>query len=237
MVARGDLAVEIGEPEVPMVQKEIVQAARSLDKPVIVATQMLESMIQEPVPTRAEVSDVANAVLDHADAVMLSAETAAGKYPVEAVKMMSDICLHVEQQPGTQISKHRVECHFSRVDEAIAMATMYTANHLDVTAVIALTESGATTLWMSRIRTGLPVYGMSRFPRALGKMALYRGIYPIEFDVTQCSRDETNRKSVEAVQQKGWLKRGDRVILTKGDNLGIGGGSNAMKILEVGKVQ
>ncbi len=236
MVARGDLAVEIGEPEVPMVQKQIVQSARSLDKPVIVATQMLESMINEPVPTRAEVSDVANAVLDHADAVMLSAETAAGQYPDESVEMMSDICLHVEQQPDTRISKHRLECRFSRVDEAIAMATMYTANHLDCQAVLALTESGASTLWMSRIRTAMPIYGMSRFPRSLGKMALYRGVYPVEFDVTAFGHEKTNLMTVEAVLGKGYLKSGDRVILTKGDNLGVGGGSNAMKILEVGNL-
>jgi pyruvate kinase len=236
MVARGDLAVEIGDAEVPLVQKTIISRARALDKPVIVATQMMESMIEEPVPTRAEVSDVANAVLDNVDAVMLSAETAAGKYPVESIQMMSDVCSRVGKQPSSQVSKHRVECNFSRVDEAVAMATMYAANHLDVSAVIALTESGATTLWMSRIRTGLPIFGLSRAARSLGKMTLYRGVYPIYFDLMRCTRDELNKKAVKEVQSSGYINNGDKVILTKGDHLGVGGGSNAMKILIVGEV-
>lgn len=236
MVARGDLAVEIGDAEVPIVQKHIIQRARTLDRPVIIATQMMESMIHSSVPTRAEVSDVANAVLDHADAVMLSAETATGEYPVETVEAMSRVCLAVEQEPKTQISKHRVECQFQRIDEAIAMATMYTANHFPVRAVVCLTESGATTLWMSRIRTGLPIYGLSRFERTLGKMTLYRGVYPIFFDVTQCKREAINRESIELMESKGLLKNGDLVILTKGEHMGQSGGSNAMKILVVGKV-
>lgn len=236
MVARGDLAVEIGDAEVPLVQKHIIQRARSLDKPVIIATQMMESMIDHPVPTRAEVSDVATAVLENADAIMLSAETATGKHPVKTVKAMSRVCVAVEQQPGSQLSKHRVECRFKRIDEAIAMATMYTANHFDVQAVIALTESGATPLWMSRIRTGMPIYGLSRFKKTLGKMALYRGVYPIAFDVTQCTRDEVNRQAVDAMRAFEVLQDGDLVILTKGDHMGVGGGSNAMKILKVGEV-
>lgn len=236
MVARGDLAVEIGDAEVPLVQKEIIHRARSLDKPVIIATQMMESMIDSTVPTRAEVSDVANAVLDNADAVMLSAETAVGSNPVAAVAAMARVCLVAEKQPRSQLSRHRVECRFERTDEAIAMATMYTANHLDIKAVVALTESGATSLWMSRIRTGMPIYGLSRFKRTLGKMALYRGVYPIEFDVTRCNRDEVNQKAVEVLCQHEVLGEGDLVILTKGDHMGIGGGSNAMKILQVGEV-
>ena len=236
MVARGDLAVEIGNAEVPLVQKEIIHKTRSYNKPVIIATQMMETMIHNSVPTRAEVSDVANAVLENADAVMLSAETAAGSYPVQVVETMHRVCVRVECQPNSQISRHRVEQQFGRIDEAIAMATMYTANHLDVAAVIALTESGATSLWMSRIRTGLPIYGLSRFARALGKMSLYRGVYPMEFDVTTCGRDEVNRLSVEAMQAYGLVKDGDVVILTKGDHLGVGGGCNAMKILSVGRI-
>lgn len=236
MVARGDLAVEIGDAEVPMVQKHIIQRARTLDKPVIIATQMMESMIHNPVPTRAEVSDVANAVLDHADCVMCSAETAAGEFPVETIQVMSRVCQVVERQPKTQQSKHRVECEFKRVDEAIAMATMYTANHFSVRAVVALTESGATPLWMSRIRTGLPIYGLSRFARTLGKMTLYRGVYPVYFDVTQCTRDEVNEKAIALMENKKLLLPGDRVILTKGDYLGRSGGSNAMKILVVGDI-
>lgn len=236
MVARGDLSVEIGDAHVPMVQKHIVQRARSLDKPVIVATQMMESMIDNSVPTRAEVSDVANAVLDHADAIMCSAETAVGNYPVQTIAAMSRVCVAVEQQPTTKLSKHRVECEFKRIDEAIAMATMYTANHFHVRAVIALTESGATPLWMSRIRTGLPIYGLSRFKHSLGKMTLYRGVYPIFFDVTQCSRDSANQDAISLMEQKELLQKSDTVILTKGDHLGRSGGSNAMKILVVGDV-
>ncbi|MDP1575066.1 MAG: pyruvate kinase [Coxiellaceae bacterium] len=236
MVARGDLAVEIGDAEVPMVQKQIIQRARALDKPVIIATQMMESMIHSPVPTRAEVSDVANAVLDHADAVMCSAETATGEFPIETIQAMDRVCRVVEKQPQTQQSKHRVECQFTRVDEAIAMATIYTANHFAVRAVITLTESGATPLWMSRIRTGLPIYGLSRFPRTLSKMTLYHGVNPMYFDVTKCTRDSVNEEAIALMQKKGLLENGDRVILTKGDYLGRSGGSNAMKILVVGEV-
>lgn len=236
MVARGDLAVEIGDAEVPMVQKQIIQRARALDKPVIIATQMMESMIHHPVPTRAEVSDVANAVLDHADAVMCSAETATGAFPIETIEAMDRVCRVVEKQPQTQQSKHRVECQFTRVDEAIAMAAMYTANHLAMRAVVALTESGSTPLWMSRIRTGLPIYGLSRFPRTLGKMTLYHGVNPIYFDVTACTRENLNQKAIGFLEEKKLLMQNDRVILTKGDYLGRSGGSNALKILVVGAV-
>ena len=236
MVARGDLAVEIGDAEVPMVQKQIIQRARALDKPVIIATQMMESMIHSPVPTRAEVSDVANAVLDHADAVMCSAETATGEFPIETIQAMDRVCRTVEKQPQTKQSKHRVECQFTRIDEAIAMATIYTANHFAMRAVVALTESGATPLWMSRIRTGLPIYGLSRFSRTLGKMTLYHGVNPIYFDVTKCTRDNLNEAAIALMQKNGLLENGDRVILTKGDYLGRSGGSNAMKIVVVGEV-
>ena len=236
MVARGDLAVEIGDAEVPLVQKDIIHRARSLDKPVIIATQMMESMIHNTVPTRAEVSDVANAVLDNTDAVMLSAETAVGDYPVLAVAAMARTCMASETQPRSHVSRHRVECRFHRIDEAIAMATMYTANHLDIQAIITLTESGATPLWMSRIRTAIPIFALSRYQRSLGRMSLYRGVYPIEFDPTKCSRSEVNRKAMEVLEKQGLLQKGDLVILTKGDQMGVGGGSNAMKILRVGTV-
>lgn len=237
MVARGDLAVEIGDAEVPLVQKEIIHRARSLDKPVIIATQMMESMITNSVPTRAEVSDVANAVLDNTDAVMLSAETAVGQFPELAVAAMARTCVVAEKQPRSHVSRHRVELKFQRVDEAIAMATMYTANHLAISAIIALTESGATPLWMSRIRTAIPIYGLSRSLKTLGRMTLYRGVYPIAFDPTQCNRDEVNRKAIEIMREREWLKQDDLVILTKGDHMGVGGGSNALKILVVGQVE
>lgn len=236
MVARGDLGVEVGDAYVPMLQKEIIHRARALDKPVITATQMMESMIENTIPTRAEVSDVANAVLDHTDAVMLSAETATGAHPVLVVRAMSEACLCAEASRRTQVSGHRVECTFSRVDEAIAMATMYTANHFKVKAIVALTESGATALWMSRIRTGIPIFGLSRHARTLGRLAMYRGVFPIYFDVTQVDRDEVNLRATETLQQCYPISEGDHVILTKGDQAGVGGGANALKILTIGHV-
>lgn len=233
MVARGDLAVEIGDAQVPVVQKHIIRRARILDKPVITATQMMESMIHSTVATRAEVSDVANAVLDNTDAVMLSAESAVGEYPVAVVGAMARICLVAEQDPASHISGHRMECFFERVDEAVAMATMYTANHLDVQAVVALTESGNTPLWMSRIRTHLSIYGLSRDPKALGRMTLYRGVYPLYFDVTTHERPEINAKVIALLTERQIVHSGDTIILTKGDFMGVGGGANAMKILKV----
>ena len=236
MIARGDLAVEIGDAKVPLVQKEIIHLARSMDKPVITATQMMESMVKSTVPTRAEVSDVANAVLDNTDAVMLSEETAVGQHPALVIEAMSRACVAAGDYIKSQQSRHRMECQFERVDEAIAMATMYTANHCNVKAIVALTESGATPLWMSRIRTGIPIYALSRFEKTLGKMTLYRGVYPVEFDVTQYTRDEINRAAIERLEMSGALVKGDTVILTKGDHMGVGGGANAMKVLIAGQV-
>ncbi len=236
MVARGDLAIEIGDAAVPLVQKNIIHRARALDRPVIVATHMMESMIHNTVPTRAEVSDVATAVLDNVDAVMLSAETAVGQYPRLTVEAMHRVCITSEASKQFQISGHREECRFHRIDEAIAMATMYTANHLNITAIMTLTESGATPLWMSRIRTGIPIYALSRFTSTLGYMTLYRGVYPIAFDPTKIARDKINHCAVDAIRDCSALQNGDLVMLTKGDHMGVGGGSNAMKILVVGQM-
>lgn len=233
MVARGDLAVEIGEAEVPMVQKEIIRRARHLNKPVIIATQMMESMITSSVPTRAEVSDVANGVLDHADAVMLSAETASGQYPMAVVETMARVCRTVEQQPSLRMSRHRIEMRFNRIDEAIAMATMYTANHLDIAAIITLTESGMTPLWMSRIRTAIPIYALSRYPKTLGKMSLFLDVFPIAFDVTKYTDVTLNHAAIKTVYDLGLIKEENLVLLTKGDHLGQKGGSNTLKILKV----
>ena len=236
MVARGDLAVEIGDVEVPAVQKEIIARARELNRPVITATQMMESMVENTVPTRAEVSDVANAVLDCTDAVMLSAETAVGKHPDLVVETMARICEAIERHPETQISGHRVECQFDRTDEAIAMATVYTANHMNIKAIIALTESGSTPLLMSRIRTGIPIYGLSRHSRTLGIMTLYRDVYPLYFDVTQSEAHKINRDAVQRVFNAGLLEKGDLVAFTKGDHLGVHGTTNSMKVLTAGEV-
>lgn len=236
MVARGDLGVELGDAELPGVQKTIIRHARALNKPVITATQMLESMIHNSIPTRAEVSDVANAVLDGTDAVMLSAETAVGKYPDKAVAAMDRICLSAEKSPSAKSSRQRIESHFKYVDEAIAMATMYTANHLDITAIIALTESGTTPLWMSRVKSNIPIYGLSRHATTLRRMALYRGVYPISFDATHIDRTIINQSAVQSLQKRNILKEGDLVIITKGDLIGVHGKTNSMKIFTVGNL-
>jgi pyruvate kinase len=236
MVARGDLAVEIGDAQVPVAQKRIIRRARILDKPVITATQMMESMITSSVATRAEVSDVANAVLDYTDAVMLSAESAVGDHPVLVVSAMSRICMVAESDESSKVSGHRLECRFGRIDEAVAMSAMYMANHLAVAAVVALTESGNTPLWMSRIRTAMPIYGLSRHRKALGRMTLYRGVYPVYFDATKYSRDEVNVFAAQILEEDHVVAKGDIAILTKGDYMGVGGGANAIKVLKIGEV-
>lgn len=233
MVARGDLGVELGYAELPAIQKHIIARARALDKAVITATQMMESMIHNPIPTRAEVSDVANAVLDGTDAVMLSAETATGAYPDKAVATMAEICLGAERQKMTQVSNHRLECKFDRIDEAIAMAAMYTANHIHAAAIVALTESGLTPLWMSRIRSGIPIFGLSRHAGARGRMTLYRGVYPIEFDVTHHQRADVTKEAILELKRLGAVHARDRILITKGDVMGNQGGANTLKIMEV----
>lgn len=233
MVARGDLGIEIGFAELPAVQKHIIARARALDRAVITATQMMESMIYNPIPTRAEVSDVANAVLDGTDAVMLSAETATGHYPVKVVQSMAEVCLAAERNKSTQISNHRLECRFNRVDEAIAMSTMYAANHIHAKAIIALTESGSTPLWMSRIRSGIPIYGLSRNKDARGRMTLYRGVYPVEFPVTSFAKEVVTIEAIKKLKEMEAIHQDDRVIVTQGDVLGNSGGANTMKIFTI----
>lgn len=235
MVARGDLAVEIGEAEVPGAQKHIINRSRALDKPVITATQMMESMIYHSIPTRAEVSDVANAVLDNTDAVMLSAETAVGNNPEKVVETMSRVCMAAEKESSTRTAGYRTELQFSRTDEAIAMAAIYTANHLGgIKAIIALTESGSTPLMMSRLCTDIPIYGLSRHALTLGKMTLYRDVYPLYFDVTAVPPDETvNGECAVLLKAKGLVQEGDLALLTKGDHTGLHGGTNTLKILRV----
>lgn len=235
MVARGDLAVEIGDAEVPAAQKHMIERARALDKPVITATQMLESMITSQTPTRAEVSDVANAVLDGTDAVMLSAETATGAYPVLAVKAMHRVCIATEKHIESFSSTYRAECEFKRVDEAISMATMYAANHLNIKAIVALTESGSTSLWMSRIQSSIPIYGLSRHVNTLGQMALYSNVYPVYFDSTKFSTStEVKRFAITELKNYGFVNDGELVIVTKGPHEGIHGGTNSMTIVKVG---
>jgi pyruvate kinase len=234
MIARGDLAVEIGDAELPGVQKHVVHVARDLNKVVITATQMMESMINNPVPTRAEVLDVANAVMDGTDAVMLSAETASGKHPVRVVEAMARVCVGAEKERMTLRSKHRLDSHFDKVDEAIAMATMYVANHLDVKAIGALTESGSTALWMSRIRSGIPIYALTRHHATRRRVTLYRGVYPVPFDVTHANPERVLREAAEELLKRGAVARGDLVVFTKGDFSGVTGGTNGLKIERVG---
>lgn len=234
MVARGDLGVEMGDAELPALQKTLIKKSRSMDKVVIIATQMMESMIDNPIPTRAEVFDVANAVLDGTDAVMLSGETAVGRYPAKVIKAMSRICIHAEQQQAATHSAHRVDLTFGRVDEAIAMATMYTANHLKVCAIASLTESGATVLWMSRISSGIPIYALTRSQQTMRKVTLYRGVYPISVEFDKLGPYNVSRNVVDLLVEMGIASDGERIIVTRGDLLGDkGGGSNAMKIVDV----
>ncbi|OGI51986.1 MAG: pyruvate kinase [Candidatus Muproteobacteria bacterium RIFCSPHIGHO2_12_FULL_60_33] len=236
MIARGDLAVEIGDAAVPPIQKRIIHMARRMNKVVITATQMMESMIENQVPTRAEVSDVANAVLDGTDAVMLSAETARGKYPVAAVAAMDRVCRVAEQQEEATHSQHRMDQTFRHVDEAIAMATMYTANHLPVRAIAALTESGSTPLWMSRISSNVPIYALTSHVGTRRKVTLYRGVYPVAFETTTSDHAEVNRAAIDELRRRGSVRDGDMVIITKGDLTGVLGGTNAMKIATVGNL-
>lgn len=234
MVARGDLGVEIGDAALVAVQKKLIARSRQLNKIVITATQMMESMISSPMPTRAEVMDVANAVLDGTDAVMLSAETAAGDFPEETVKAMANVCVGAESHPSVKVSKHRLDARFTSVEETIALSTMYAANHLEgVKAIIALTESGATPQMMSRISSSLPTLGLSRHATTLAKMALYRGVLPIYFDSTIYPADLLAQKALESLTTAGYLQSGDLVLMTKGDAMETIGGTNTCKVLIV----
>lgn len=235
MVARGDLAVEMGYAELTGLQKTIIHQSRARNRVVITATQMMESMIQSPVPTRAEVSDVANAVMDGTDAVMLSAETATGRYPVKAVEAMAQVIVGAEKyQLSHSRTRHRVEGQFRGTEEAIAMAVMYTANHMKVRAIVALTESGATPLWMSRIRSDIPIYAFTRHEATSRRVTLYRGVYPVSFDVIGADTSARLYSAIFArLLELNLVTEGDLVILTKGELSGVQGATNSMLILEV----
>ena len=235
MVARGDLGVEMGYAELTGLQKTIIHQTRNRNRVVITATQMMESMIQNPVPTRAEVSDVANAVMDGTDAVMLSAETATGRYPLRAVEAMAQVIEGAEKYQLTHTrSRHRVEGQFRSTEEAIAMAVMYTANHMKVRAIVALTESGATPLWMSRIRSDIPVYAFTRHERTRRRVTIYRGVYPVIFDVTSSiSTEGLYRALFTRLLELDLVNSNDLVILTKGELSGVEGGTNSLLILKV----
>jgi len=235
MVARGDLGVEMGYAELTGLQKTIIQEARARNKVVITATQMMESMIHSPMPTRAEVSDVSNAVIDGTDAVMLSAETATGRYPVKAVQAMAQVIEGAEKYMLRHDRvRHRVEGQFKSQEEAIAMAVMYTANHMKVRAIVALTESGATPLWMSRIRSDIPIYAFTRHAETRRRVTLYRGVYPVLYDVQQAKTTQELYHTIFArLLELSLVERGDLVILTKGELSGVEGGTNSLQILKV----
>jgi len=233
MVARGDLGVEIGDANLPAVQKHMIKRARDLNRVAITATQMMESMIDNPIPTRAEVFDVANAVYDGTDAIMLSAETASGKYPEKAVAAMHRICVEAEKQRSVRVSGHRLDTEFQRVDEAIAMSAMYMANHSKINGIAALTESGATPLWMSRISSGIPIFAFSSSQKTLGRVTLYRGVFPFYFTHEAQDHAEVNRGIVEELRKRQQAKDGDKFIITKGDLTGVQGGTNTLKVITV----
>jgi pyruvate kinase len=232
MVARGDLAVEVGNAAVPALQKKMIRMARELDKIAITATQMMESMIVNPVPTRAEVSDVANAVLDGTDAVMLSAETAAGKYPVETVEQMATIALAAERADEMQLDADFTNKKFGRIDQSIAMGALFTAHHLGCKAILALTESGSTALWMSRHNIKVPIYGLTSKVQSQRKMALYRNVRPLLMPQL-ADRDEALIKAESLLVEMGVLKPGDTYAITCGEPMGHPGGTNMLKVCRV----
>lgn len=235
MVARGDLAVEVGDAAVPALQKKMIRLARDYNKLTITATQMMESMISSPVPTRAEVSDVANAVLDGTDAVMLSAETAAGSYPVETVESMARICVEAERSTDITLEREFLDRVFNRIDQSIAMAAIWTAHHLKVKAIAALTQSGSTALWMSRLNCGLPIYALTPDAEALSRMSLYREVRPLLMQQQHTEREQLLAEAETLLIERGIVERGDLIVLTIGEPIGSIGGTNTLKIVRVGE--
>ncbi len=235
MVARGDLAVEVGDASVPALQKKMIRMARELNKLTITATQMMESMIASPVPTRAEVSDVANAVLDGTDAVMLSAESASGRYPVEAIEAMDRICIEAEQSMPLNLERDFLNRVFTRVDQSIAMAGLFTAFHLKVKAIATLTESGSTALWMSRLNCGVPIYALTSQTATRYRCSLFRDVYPLMVKYVGHDREELLFEAEKVLVDNGVVRDGDLIVLTIGEPIGKAGGTNTMKIVKVGE--
>ena len=232
MVARGDLAVEVGNATVPALQKRMIRLAREADKFVITATQMMESMISSPIPTRAEVSDVANAVLDGTDAVMLSAETAAGLFPVKVVEQMSAICIEAEKSETVTLDDDFLDQTFTRIDQSIALGALFTAFHLKVKVIAALTESGSTALWMSRHKIHTPIFALTKRIETQRAMAMYRNVIPFRIEVST-DRDTALHEVEELLKEKGVVQSGDMVALTVGEPMGEAGGTNTLKIIKV----
>ncbi len=236
MVARGDLAVEVGDAAVPAMQKRIIRVSREMNKLVITATQMMESMIHSPVPTRAEVSDVANAVLDGTDAVMLSAETASGEYPVETVEAMARVCVEAEKSAEVKLDQEFLQRVFTRIDQSIAMAALFTAFHMKVTAIATLTQSGSTSLWMSRLNSGVPIYALTPEVRTRYKLSMYRGVTPLMIKIDpEADRDRMLIDAEAELLRAGAVKVGDLIVLSFGEPIGVPGGTNTLKIVKVGE--
>ena len=234
MVARGDLGVEVGAAEVPAIQKQIIEQTRLLDKVVITATQMMESMISNPQPTRAEVSDVANAILDGTDAVMLSAETASGLFPVKVITMVNKICLSAEKHASFSYDSNIESCHYHRADQAIAVATMHAANHFPIQAIISLTESGDTALWISRQHSTVPIFAVSANKRTIGRLSLVNNVFPIFIDYNQFILEDLNQEVINQLVKLKYLENKGYVLLTRGRTIGAPGGTNSMEILRIG---
>jgi len=233
MVARGDLAVEVGNAAVPALQKRMIRMARASNKLVITATQMMESMILNAVPTRAEVSDVANAVLDGTDAVMTSAETASGKYPVETVEMMAAVCVEAEKSGHMTLDADFLNVTFTRIDQSIAYGALFTAYHLRVKAIVALSESGSTALWMSRHNIDMPIYAMTPSRATQRKASLYRNVHTLEL-AHSVDREAVLKAAEELLLAKGLVKKDDMIVMTWGEPMGQVGGTNALKITKIG---
>ncbi len=233
LVARGDLGVEIGEAELPGLQKRIIAAALEQNRAVITATQMMQSMVDSPIPTRAEVLDVANAVIDGTDAVMLSAETAVGKHPVKVIEAMGRICEGAERHVQAHVPSRKLNVRAERIDQAIAMAAMMTANNLPVRAIIALTESGSTAQWLSRVRSPAPIIALSPNRASLRRMRLFQHVRPLFFAPGEAAADEIAGMALEHVRAAGLVASGERVLMTLGDAMGVLGGTNTLKILTV----
>ena len=235
MVARGDLAVEVGDAAVPALQKRMIRMAREMNKLTITATQMMESMVSSPIPTRAEVSDVANAVLDGTDAVMLSAESASGQYPVETVEAMVRICTEAEKSAEVKLDREFLDRIFTRVDQSIAMAALFTAHHLKVKCIASLTQSGSTALWMSRLNSGVPIYALTPETATLTKCALMRDVRPFTLAYEGHDREKLLREAEQVLLDQKVVEMGDLVVLTMGEPIGQSGGTNTMKILKIGE--
>jgi pyruvate kinase len=216
-------------PSASLLSKRMIKMAREMDKVVITATQMMESMITNPVPTRAEVSDVANAVLDGTDAVMLSAETASGKFPLETVKEMSRVCEAAEEAEDVKLDADFTGKSFSRIDQSIAMGALFTAHHLGAKAIVAMTDSGSTPLWMSRHRIHVPIYALTPKESTQRKMALYRNVRPLFMEAVS-DRDSALSAAEAHLKMRGIVKSGDIYAITCGEPMGAPGGTNMLKI-------